>query len=1332
MMSIFRTTSRIAVVAAMLSVSQLAHGATRVFLSLTANPATTNLAPGVATNISVPVTIATGSSGSTSYTGPGLYSLSLSPAEPTISLSLSTTNFNLPIRPSSDSTTLFFSTTAGTPSNTYTVTIVGNTNPPTSGVTPITNTFVVTMSVAAPFNPLKTWAPAGANTNWSVAGNWSPIGAPGSSTDIRFFDAGAVGTPGTVNNFADTSFTLGSLSYRQTNNTHTTQVASGTTLRVTGTNGLNVGTATDNGDNQITTAAITGAGASLVVSNTSASVSVAQSHSTINNLLSHSQAALDLSGLDKFAATISRLLIGTDLSIKGGSGILKLARTNTLSFTAGSTAPQLDVGDNSQSGGTPTVASLLFLGQTNSIFADSIAVGRGKTDANGASMLFNPSFANSVAWFRGANGTGRVASWSIGDGLGSRTYYAFGTNDFTSGTVNALVDTMFIGKGAAVALGAGANDPGNGYLIFNAGTVDVNSLSVGYTIDGTGAGTVNANGGSLIVNTLLELGHGAASSGTLNISGATVTANNGILAGGGSAVVTLNSGSLSVSGANATIGSQAAPLSALAITNSTLTIAAQIATPTASTASLSSDGAANTINISSIPPFPSLPAQFTLVQYTAADGNLNNFILGTTPAGSPAYGGYISNNVANNSLDLVLTSGPVTPPLVWNGNINGNWDTTTANWKTNGQPSTYQQGYPIVRFDDTLTGASTVNLTTTLAPGSATSSLTVNNSVANYTFSGTGKISGVTGLNKLGTANLVLDNSGSNDFTGAVIITDGSLQIGNNTARGNLPANVAVTDNSHLTFDRSDDITVGNVISGTGTVSKIGTGTLTLSGTNTLLSGEVVVSQGTLKLGSVGALGATTGGTTVTNGGTLDVNGLQINNTEPYTVSGAGVGNNGAIINSGVSQTRVTRIVTLIDNTTFGGTGDWDIRSSQSGSTVNGDGVLSTGGQPYTLTKMGTNQFSLFGVQVDGALGNIVVQAGTFSVQRNTTSLGNPSSTLTVFTNGTFELNQLASTLNKVVVLNDGATLRSVNTNTFAGPITLQSGTATASIGSGAQLTLTDVISGSGGLTKSGASALVSSAANTYTGDTTVSAGTLALTGSGSINNSANINVTAGAVLDASARSDSTLTLTSGQTLKGNGTVLGAVIAASGSTVSPGSPGAGTLTISNSLTLQAGSTTAMQIDKSAGTNDQVRGLSSVTYGGTLAVTGLGGSYVAGDTFKLFDALTYLASSFNTITLPANVTWNTSQLGANGTIQVVSVASPNITSVQSIGGNFQVNFSGPGGSSYRVFATTNLLATPITNTWTLVASGVIPNNGSATITDTTAASFPQRFYLISVP
>jgi len=341
---------------------------------------------------------------------------------------------------------------------------VADTNPPNASlVTPTNCTFTITMSTAAPFNPVKVWTNSGINGNWSTAGNWTPSGAPGSSNDVKFFDPGAVGTPGTVDNTMDISFAVGSLTYGQSNNFHTTQIAGGTTLTILGTNGLAAGTGTDNGDSFTTVNTIKGANGTLIVSNGNANISVGQSHPTTGTTVAQSQATLDLSGVDTLTATVSRVLVGADVSIKGASGVLNLARTNKIT-AAGSTAPQIDVGDNSQPQGSPAIPSILLLGQTNAFFADSISVGRGKTDGNGSSMLFNSSFANPVAYFRGTNGTGsRVGTWTIGDGFGSRNNFpndCHGSNDFSLGTINALVSTIFVGKGASTDNGAGANVTG--------------------------------------------------------------------------------------------------------------------------------------------------------------------------------------------------------------------------------------------------------------------------------------------------------------------------------------------------------------------------------------------------------------------------------------------------------------------------------------------------------------------------------------------------------------------------------------------------------------------------------------------------------------------------------------------------------------------------------------------------------------------------------------------------------------------------------------------------------------------------------------------------------
>lgn len=350
--------------------------------------------------------------------------------------------------------------------------------------------------------------------------------------------------------------------------------------------------------------------------------------------------------------------------------------------------------------------------------------------------------------------------------------------------------------------------------------------------------------------------------------------------------------------------------------------------------------------------------------------------------------------------------------LTWDGTITGNWDTNTANWKTN--PATASTVYnpgDFVTFNDSKTGSSTVTLAIPVSPGS----LTVSNSTANYTFSGSGKISGLTGISKQGTGALTI--STSNDFYGGVI-----------------------------------------------------------------------VSAGTLKAGNASAFGAAAGGVIVSNGATLDVN-AQILTSDSFSVSGAGVGGNGAIINSGGPQNYALRTVTLQGDTTFGGTGRWDIRNS------GGSASLSTSGQPCKLTKIGANQISLVGANVDSALGDIEVRSGLLSVETSTTGLGNPANTLSVSNGATLQFYQTANVINKNVLLAGTILMPSgANSVTFGGPINLVGGT-TINLTSSTALTLTNVISGSGSMNETGSGVLTVSGTNTYSGATTINGGKFVLNG---------------------------------------------------------------------------------------------------------------------------------------------------------------------------------------------------------------------------------------------
>lgn len=195
-----------------------------------------------------------------------------------------------------------------------------------------------------------------------------------------------------------------------------------------------------------------------------------------------------------------------------------------------------------------------------------------------------------------------------------------------------------------------------------------------------------------------------------------------------------------------------------------------------------------------------------------------------------------------------------------------------------------------------LRSGSTIGFDTTNASGG---SFTVSDTVANSTGTGGGSV----GVTKLGTNTLVL--TANNTYTGDTTISEGVLQLGNGGNTGSVGVAGDIINNAALVVDRSNDYTISNEISGTGSFEQAGPGTTTLTGTNSY-TGSTTVSDGALYIN--GDNSAATGGITVGTGATLGGTGT-IGDATTLTTIG-----NGATITAGDQPNNST-----FDNLSFNG-----------------------------------------------------------------------------------------------------------------------------------------------------------------------------------------------------------------------------------------------------------------------------------------------------------------------------------------------------------------------------------------------------------------------------
>jgi autotransporter-associated beta strand protein len=567
-------------------------------------------------------------------------------------------------------------------------------------------------------------------------------------------------------------------------------------------------------------------------------------------------------------------------------------------------------------------------------------------------------------------------------------------------------------------------------------------------------------------------------------------------------------------------------------------------------------------------------------------------------------------------------------------------------------------------------------------------------------------------------------------------------------------------NNNNFTFNSP------GTISGPGSIVKEGSSTLTINSSSTL-TGSVYVSGGTLIANNNSIQDATS--IVITNNSTLDVAGNSYQNNQPVTVSGTGVGGEGAIYSSVNNYPTENFAVTLAGNTTFGGQGRWDMKDGS----INGPYTLTLAWQDpsqsfysqWTSVSVGANVAGIILTNANAnanpsqpqVLGSIGMDTGfqnpatTFTVSTNSELFfygGSWNGSLHILDGGEVQTSQsIANLTGSTITFENGGQFvsYSFSANQAVDSAIVLNGTALLTIGDH-NIIYTNVISGPGGMViEQYNHEMVFSAANTYTGPTIINSGPeIALTGSGSISQSPLIFFGGGSAttphIDVTGRTDETLTLASGQTLQGIGAINGSLTVSAGATITPGgtnttigittgSNPVGTLAASGSVTLAG--TTTIKLDGS--TNDVIAAAGEITYGGTLNLVNISGSALAaGNSFQIFNnAATYSGTFAANNIVPATpgtgLTWDLSHL-SNGVIKVAGSAGPVIGSTTVSGGNLIL--SGTGGtasSSYSVLTTTNLTL-PLTS-WTQVATGTYSTTGTFTNAIAIVPGVPQSFYII---
>ena len=566
------------------------------------------------------------------------------------------------------------------------------------------------------------------------------------------------------------------------------------------------------------------------------------------------------------------------------------------------------------------------------------------------------------------------------------------------------------------------------------------------------------------------------------------------------------------------------------------------------------------------------------------------------------------------------------PDLTWSGASNSTWDLTSDNWLDNGGAAATYSSDSKLLFGDHATPQE-ISLSSDMSAGDI-----LVNAQSDYTFSGTGVITGAASMNKTGAGTLSLLSK--NTYTGPTVLHEGEI-VFNSLANGGAPSAIGASENygfnwvwrggtwsytggsvgtdrnavidRNTTFNVTDGnavVTFNGVISGEGGLVKSGPGTMVLRSENPY-AGETVINGGVLEVRPVSsstlaediidnnrAIGTskvmrlnngtfrTTGGSTTIYEeylGDLYVADHTVNGFEPYRNANIKLAVHGA----GTLNYKIPYLREMIQ-------GDWSDftgRLVANGTTEallvvdNHVGFPNTVVELTGITKMvnWSNEETISIGGLSGVKGTMLSTGGI-----KTASFGFGRTTYAVGGAGTDE--------------------------TFEGVINNQPYGAT---------TNTDAETS---IIKEGLGIWRLTGTNTYNGTTLINEGTLVVNGSNNGNGKVTVAETG--------------------ILAGKGSIASQVEVLEGGKLQPGDSAVGKLTFKSDLTLSKGSMTEIEISKDPNNQDQIAVTGNLNYGGVLKIVS-DEQFELGDVFQVFLPGLGTTGGFESIespSLPAGLSW----------------------------------------------------------------------------------------------